>query len=203
MKFFFGLISLIALTVEANELCLPDKSVSEALATCLETGVEIISQMSSPEEDAESVLAAATLFLEHNKERTDFDLDSAQSLVIKIEKQAARSSLSAHEKSRLWLMSSGVHGRIADKLRANGGTEEGKLALSCIKKSLSFNKNNKEAAKAYATTIARFTERSFVVRKFIESGLEIKIGDEVKSAMKSMEAANITNDPLYQQLKDF
>ena len=153
------------------------------------------------EDSLEAALKASALFLETYKESVKFDQKEAEILLKRILSFTEKAS--SQEKSQIYLMASGIHGRISDKLRSNGGTHHGKLAISYLKQSLQHNKMNQSAAKAFATTISNFSEKNFVMRKFIEAGLEISIADEVKLAMKHLEEAGLRSDPLYRRLKNF
>ena len=194
------LIVLLSLSSFAEEEC-TTPAVNNTLADCIASSVAIVSKYSDKDDSAEATLAATSLFMSEYHNKTDFDPKSAHALIARLKKFANSDKESNKVRSKLWLLTSGVHGRLADKLRANGGAEQGKFALQSLKKSLSFDKTNKDAAIAYATTITNLGARGFVAKKFIENALEVKLSNEVKTSLKSMEEAGLTSHPLYSQLK--
>lgn len=200
--FFVFLLSFNAYAVQDMK-CLNPK-ISSAVEECLTGAIAAIAQNKSEENDSpEASLAAAQLFLAKYKDSVEFNIADARAITERLRKHASNASLPGVQRSELWLFASGMHGRMADKLRANGGTEQGKLALAAIKTSLAITKTYKKAALAYAETITAFTKRGLVARKFIEAGLGISIADEAKACMKAMEVAGVANDPMYKVLKDF
>jgi hypothetical protein len=197
----FIMTFLLSLTAFADSKCTTQK-VSSAVEKCLENVISVLAQNSSEVSDSPEVTKkAAELFLSQYKDSVEFDVASAKELSERLTKHAGSSKLSPQVRSQLWLLAAGVHGRLADKLRANGGLEQGKFALNAIKTSLSLDKNYKSAAISYATTISAFTEQNFISKKFIEANMDIKISGEVKSALKAMEDAGLMNHELYQKLK--
>lgn len=204
MKTLF-IILLLSFNAHAlQELNCIKPKVSSAVEECLTGAIAAIAHNKSEESDSpEASLAAAELFLSKYKDSVDFDIADARAITERLRKHAANTTLPKIKRSELWLFASGMHGRMADKLRANGGTEQGKLALGAIKTSLGLSPTYKKGALAYAETITAFTKRGLVARKFIEAGLGISIADEAKLCMKAMEVAGVANDPMYKVLKDF
>jgi hypothetical protein len=196
---FLLLLFLFSFMTQARDNCQQADSqgnVDKLLKDC----TKILSQ-DVKDDSLEAALSASVLFLDKYKESVKFDQKEAEFLLKRILSFVDKAS--PKNKSQIYLMASGIHGRISDKLRSNGGPEHGKLALSYLKQSLHHNRMNQSAAKAFATTISRFSEKNFVMRKFIEAGLGIKIDAEVKLAMKYLEDAGLKSDPLYQNLKKF
>ena len=193
------LLFLFSLSIHAQENCHQSGNqgnVDELVKEC----TKILSQ-DLKEDSLEAALAASGLFLQHNQKRTDFDIKAAKALLERILPFSDKAS--DKDKSRIYLQASGIHGRISDKLRSNGGAGHAKEAINYLKKSLHHDKNNQSAAKAFATTISAFTDKAWVTRKFIETGLGIEIDKEVKAALKYLEVAGLKSDPLYKKLKAF
>lgn len=200
--YLFLVLSFNAHANQNSNCSVTGAGLGQGLEDCLNGSIAVLAQMKSEEIDSpEATKKAAELFLDRFKESVEFDEPSAKALAVRLKKHGENPALSNKDRSKLWLLASGIHGRLADKLRVNGGLEQGKFALGAIKKSISLDKSYKSAAQAYATTIIAFSEQSFIARKFIESNMEIKISTEAKSAMKAMEDAKLTLDPLYAKLK--
>lgn len=142
-------------------------------------------------------------FLSKNKERTDFNQAAAEAIIADLQKIANDNSVARPTRSQALVYMSGIHGRISDKLRANGGTAHGKKALACLKLAINLDGQNKNAGTAYATTIHRMIKKNLVTRKFIEGGMGIDLEDEAKNAVKVLESMGMKSFEGYEDLKNF
>lgn len=131
MKFIYLLILVSSISALAQEMC--QKENSPEVEDHAGKMVEILSCIDKDDSD-EAAAAAAQLFLKKYESKVDFNIDVAERLLSRLQKFAESENLSNKKKSQCWLFISGVRGKLADKLRMNGGPREGKLALEALKK---------------------------------------------------------------------
>lgn len=197
------LLILISFAASAYDTCPVLPNGQGEVNNCLKDVIGVVSNKSGDSDSAESAKAAAELFLAKNKERVDFEVEPAKALIERLKKFGNSDKLAAKEKAQLWLLASGIHGRLSDKLRANGGAAHGKAGLECLKKAIGFDRKNMNVSKTYGAVISGFCEKNFLVRKIIEKTIGISLSEEVPAAIKLLEENGQTSEPTYTKLKSF
>lgn len=145
----------------------------------------------------------ARAFLAKYSDNVNFEVKEAEVIIAALTKVANDTTVVKGDRSQAFVYMAGMHGRISDKLQANGGTAHGKKALNFLKDGMKMDGTNKNAGNAYATTIYRLIQKNYVTRKFIEAGLSITLADEAKAAVKALDSLGLTSHPGYKALKDF
>lgn len=153
--------------------------------------------------DPEAAIQSGLQFLAVHRDDVDFEAETAEKLAEPLRVAAEDSALAPGVRSRAHLVLAGIHGKLADQLRAKGGTAHGKLALKSLKEAVRLDPGNSDAAIAYATTITRMLSKGKVTRKFIEMGMGIKLYQEAQSAARAMSLAGLTAHPLYSELEEY
>src|SRR5437868_5434570 len=140
---FFLFLSLNAHANLEEKCHAPGTGPNPTIEKCLDGTIAVLAAMKSEEADTpEATKKVAELWLQKNEKTVDFETEPAKQLAERLKKHAGNTTLANPFRSQLWLLASGMHGKIADKLRANGGLEQGSLALQCIKTSLQLDKTH-------------------------------------------------------------
>jgi hypothetical protein len=148
-----------------------------------------------------SASAAAAEFLAKNENGTGFEINEAQRLLSALRPITVDAAASARVKSDAMLQMSGIEGKIADKLRSNGGTEHGIEARKWLVASLKADPSNQNTARAYGKMIVGMCDHNWIVKGFIQRAMGIDLQQEARFAVAALATAGITNDPLCEKLK--
>lgn len=152
--------------------------------------------------DEEAVtLEAATTYLASIGNSVDFKENEAILFINKLTPVCEGSSTDKIFRSRACTRLSGLHGKMAQKLKMNG-ISNGKFAYRYLKMALQLDSNNKDAILGHAMTVAELSNQNYFVKKIIESNLEANFADEARYAKANLERVNLTKHPLYQRLSE-
>lgn len=176
-------------------------SVKEVNGTYVELAkvVALIAEKVSDEENV--TLEAATTYLASIGSGVDFKENEALIFINKLTPVCENSPADKTFRSRACTRLSGLHGKMAQKLKMDG-ISNGKFAYKYLKLALQLDANNKEAIIGHAMTVAELSNQNYFVKKIIESNLEANFADEARYAKANLERVNLTRHPLYQRLSE-
>ncbi len=165
--------------------------------------IDHITEENYEKEEVENVFRKAWDFLNTYKDRVDFDLAILKKIALEIESISTNVTEKPSVRSQAYLYLSGIHAKMSDKLRSNGGIAEGKIAYKSVKAAMAMDATNKDAVNVFATMIYRMIQKNFITRKLIESSMKISLAYEAKEAVKVLEKMGLTSHPGYETLKDY
>jgi hypothetical protein len=156
------------------------------------------------EESAEDFLKLSSSYLKQIKSTNNFQADVAFAHKKHLKEIADNPKITSKVRARAQLICSGIVGRLADK---NQSASMGKESFEMVKKAMRIDPTYEDAKTSYITAINELSKRNFVVRKVIESSLDIVLDKEVKSAIRMIEKEGWQEDkvikPMYLSLKKF
>lgn len=156
------------------------------------------------EQTALEIAISASAYLNKIKYTTAFNEDEANAHIKNLRAVMAKIDLSVRIRARSQLHCSGIIGRLADK--KNSGTL-GKEAYHMTKSVMKVDPTYREGKAAFCGAVASFTTRNIVVRKFIETNVDISIKEEAMEAKALIEKEKWQNDAdiktYYQQISKF
>lgn len=182
-------------TSQVIQTPMPDKAI-KSFENILKAGLD--------EKTATEYVDVVSAFLNKIKETTDFDSALARQHIQHLRLIMAKTDLSLRLRARAQLLCSGVIGKLAEK---NKSGELGKESYHMAKNVMKVDPNYKEAKTAFIATVTKFSERNIIIRKAIESAVDISIPAEAKEAIAIIEREKWqNNDDMkvhYKKLKKF
>lgn len=184
--------------------CIDTELVRMAVFEKISKDLDTITNFNVTDTSAEDFLKLSSAYLKQIKSTKEFQENVSLAHKKHLLEIVSNTHLSPKIRSRAQLICSGIVGRLAEKKQS---AKLGKESFEMVKKAMKIDPTYEDAKTSYITAINELSKRNFVVRKVIESSLEIDLDNEVKSAMKIVEKEGWQEDkvikPMYLSLKKF
>jgi hypothetical protein len=150
-------------------------------------------------DDDNTKYQAATTYLMSIMTTTDFNESDAKGFINTITPICENTILETKFRSKVCTTLAKLHGKLADKLQMSG-IDNGKSFFRYIKKSLTLDQDNSNAAIFHAKGVVGVYDQGPFKRKIAAKLLEIDLDDETLSAKVNLERLDLTKDPVYKRV---